>query len=321
MTKLSFGGKLLGASVLAAVCMSITAATAFSQAPPPQKKIQIKIVVDGKDIDLGDVDLQELLAGALKKAHAQAVPDQGHSHFPPAQVIIGKAPGHDGNPKALVTPDGAILAQSDGKILILIDAKSGKVMGKFETGDQAPHDVLMKLKLHDPDARPVQVQATWKSDPRIEELVRQAEAIKPGSGAQVRAALGAMPEYGRVTLPLAPIAPMGPHAIAKSVAGDKVIVIMVHDGKVLQLQGSAPGGTPHVKPDDVKAVNLQKAIDLMIKSGQMKEMKKGHEPPVAKPASGHAAPDLEAIARQIERLNAELNELRRRLDAEKKTPQ
>jgi beta-lactamase regulating signal transducer with metallopeptidase domain len=62
MTKLSVAGKLLGAFVLTAACLAISAASAFSQAPPAQKKIQIKIVVDGKEIELTDEVLQALLA-------------------------------------------------------------------------------------------------------------------------------------------------------------------------------------------------------------------------------------------------------------------
>ena len=62
MTKLSLAGKLLGIGVLLAACMSITAATAFCQ-PPSPKKIQIKIVVDGKEINIADVDLAALLQG------------------------------------------------------------------------------------------------------------------------------------------------------------------------------------------------------------------------------------------------------------------
>ena len=89
MTKLSFSGKLLGASVLVAACMSITAATAFSQAPPPQKKVQIKIVIDGKEIDLSDVDLQEVLAGAQESQAAGVARrrSQGSQHRHPGPGV------------------------------------------------------------------------------------------------------------------------------------------------------------------------------------------------------------------------------------------
>jgi beta-lactamase regulating signal transducer with metallopeptidase domain len=305
MTKLSLAGKLLGACVLAAACMSITAATAFSQAPPPQKKIQIKIVIDGKEIDLSDADLQELLARAIKKAAAQAAPEKVHVHdWITKEVALG--------------PDTAILAKTDGKVMTVFDAKSGKVIAKFDMGDQAPHDILMKLKLHDPNAHQVQVQAAVKLDPRIEELVKQAEAIKPGSGATIRAALGATPAYGPVILPKPPVPVAPPHAIAQPPAGDKVIVIVLSDGKLLHLHGGA--GTKvelpmQKQPGDPKMLELQKAIDSLIKSGQMRETKKAPEPG---PPLTTVKPDLEALARKIERLNAELNELRRRLDAEKK---
>src|SRR5262249_39822435 len=62
MTKLSLAGKLLGAAVLMLAGLTIAAATAYSQAPPPQKKIQIKIIVDGKEIDLSDEVVRAILA-------------------------------------------------------------------------------------------------------------------------------------------------------------------------------------------------------------------------------------------------------------------
>lgn len=188
-------------------------------------------------------------------------------------------------------------------------------------------------------------QPAAKPDPRIEELVRQAEAIKPGSGNQVRWALRTSPSYanpGLVPLPVMPpaisgptppgmpVPPPPPHAIVKSTAGDKVIIIVLSDGKMLHLQHGAvlkDVNSPPKHPGDAKAVDLQNAIDALIKSGQMKEAKKVPDlpmlmvPPTAvKPPvpPTQMLPDVEAIARKLERLNAELNELRRRLDAEKK---
>ena len=64
MVKLSLAGKLLGASFLVAACLLTTAATAFSQAQAqPQKKVQIKILVDGKEIDLSDLKILEHIHG------------------------------------------------------------------------------------------------------------------------------------------------------------------------------------------------------------------------------------------------------------------
>jgi beta-lactamase regulating signal transducer with metallopeptidase domain len=124
MTKLSLAAKLFGAAALVAACVCITAATAFSQAPPAQKKIQIKIIVDGKEIDLSDEVIQAVLAAQTQKAS---------------------------NPKAL----------------------------KLERATGPTWQVKPA----------VTVRSDAKPDPRIEDLVKQAEDIRPGSGAAVRKAL------------------------------------------------------------------------------------------------------------------------------------
>ena len=73
MTRLSLSGKLLGAAFLMTACLLTTAGTAISGGqPPPQKKIQIKIIVDGKEIDLGDVELSVLFCESLGKSFARA---------------------------------------------------------------------------------------------------------------------------------------------------------------------------------------------------------------------------------------------------------
>jgi beta-lactamase regulating signal transducer with metallopeptidase domain len=315
MTKLSFSGKLLGASVLVAACMSITAATAFSQAPPPQKKVQIKIVIDGKEIDLSDVDLQEVLAGALKKAK------------PPA-VLPDNANVRDLAVKALAFgPDAAILAQSDGKVVTLLDGKTGKIVAKFDVGPHTGNvhaEFVENLAKHFATA-----QAPAKSDPRIEELVKQAEAIKPGSGAQVRAALGAVPGSGPITVNVrgampVPIVPP-PHAIATSTTGDKVIIIVLSDGKVLHLQHGAvlkDVNSPQKHPGDAKAADFWYKVAQPAGAKKVTDLPMPIVPPnaVKPPVPPTQVPDVEAIARKLERLHAELNELRRRLDAEKKAP-
>ena len=52
MTRLSLTGKLLGAAFLGVACLMTMAGTALSGGQPPApKKIQIKIIVDGKEID------------------------------------------------------------------------------------------------------------------------------------------------------------------------------------------------------------------------------------------------------------------------------
>jgi beta-lactamase regulating signal transducer with metallopeptidase domain len=61
VVKLPLVGRLLSASAVALACLGITAA-AYSQAPPAQQKIQIKILIDGKEVDLTDEVLRALRA-------------------------------------------------------------------------------------------------------------------------------------------------------------------------------------------------------------------------------------------------------------------
>jgi hypothetical protein len=61
MIKLPLVGRLLTASAVALACLGITAA-AYSQAPPAQPKVRIKILIDGKEVDLTDEALRALLA-------------------------------------------------------------------------------------------------------------------------------------------------------------------------------------------------------------------------------------------------------------------
>jgi beta-lactamase regulating signal transducer with metallopeptidase domain len=134
MTKLTLAGKLVGAAAFTLACLTITAATAYSQAPPAQKKIQIKIIVDGKEIDLTDETLQ-----ALAAAKKQPPPKAGQP-LPEAQKKRDEA-----NRQLSAKWRKALLADANRLVVT--------------------------------------------TDPRIEELVKQAEQIKPGSGAAVRQAL------------------------------------------------------------------------------------------------------------------------------------
>jgi beta-lactamase regulating signal transducer with metallopeptidase domain len=133
MSKLTLAGKLLGATVLALAGLTITAATAYTQAPSPQKKVQIKIIVDGKEIDLSDEVIRALLA---RKQPQPARP-------------------------------AADMAKKPDRVIITRDPKTGAVLKFLQ-----PADKVIRVP-----------------DPRVEELVKQAEKIKPGSGDAVRKAV------------------------------------------------------------------------------------------------------------------------------------
>jgi len=290
MTKLTLTGKLLGAGFLAAASLMTLAATAFSQggAPAtPAKKVQIKIIVDGKEIDITDFKLLDHIEAAQKK-----------------DVII----------KAVVKP-------------IPVEGLPGV-------------DFLKPVVVAPIASIPMQV------DPRIEELVKKAEAIKPGSGAEIRKALQATPKLAEKahTVVWTPGSKIAVSPDGKAVfeivgqttakpatqafrvwdptAGKKVIVLHIDDGKVLQ----------------VNEVELQKLIEKGIhfdfhanpaapKAGKNVEEKKVHfefaipavtaksaDKKPATPATG----DLDALRRQLERITADLHELRQQLNAGKK---
>jgi beta-lactamase regulating signal transducer with metallopeptidase domain len=355
MTRLSLPGKVLGAGLLVTACLLTAAGTAFSGGQAPQKKIQIKIIVDGKEIDLNDAQILELIAGA-------------HQHRAAAGTKVEKAGEPAKKPETVrelaFSPDGKTIAVSDGVKLIVKDAATGKVIA--EHLHRAHGTSAQELRLT-PDGKGFTVQPAkeWrvisdgkvivlddggklivkdaatgkviidqsqsvtgtaqakpgqsKADPRIDELVKQAEAIRPGSGALVRKAL--QPEGEK-----------------------KSIVLQLQDGK---LWWSHPDGAK--KPDDkpfrielnldgttkhgdlLKALQLlnNKNLDQLLEKNLQKnlgvwravERKQAEEKPAAAKATQKAAPapsDIESMMRQIERITAELQELRKRIEAGKK---
>jgi beta-lactamase regulating signal transducer with metallopeptidase domain len=240
MKKLSLTGKLLGVSVLVMACLSITAATAYCQTPPA-KRVQIKIIVDGQEIDLNDANLDAFL----------------------------------------------------------------------------------------PAVKP-------KPDPRVEELVRAAEAIKPGSGAEVRLALQGMTKPGQRAFEVA--RDQKPPAAAVTFR-----VSNVEDGRRVIVTGlDARGEKVTLGVADAQAVqDLMRALEApgVMKDGQVVLPSEAVRvvPPLAEsttappktrivpPKAGDAAraiappleSDEEALASQLKRISAELQELRKRLDAKK----
>jgi beta-lactamase regulating signal transducer with metallopeptidase domain len=245
MSRLTWPGKLLGAAFLAAACLLTVGAAAFSQsAPQPPKKVQIKIIVDGKEFDLNDERIQALLGTEQKK-----------NPSPKVRTVERKLELVPENPRAVEV--------------------------KTDIWTVAPENPKIKLE---PRFRNLVTQAevTLNSteDPRIEALVKQAEAIKPGSGDAVRKALQAkQPAPKTKWLELRP----------------EVKVTVEGKDTATKTKGSEPK-----RSDDV--IIWQKVPD------------KGTKPA----AKTSAAPDVEALRQQVERLSAELDALRKRLDAQKK---
>jgi hypothetical protein len=272
MKPLSFAGKLLGAAVLAVACLLIPGAAAYSQAPA--KKVQIKIVIDGKEIDLTDANI----AAIVEAAQAKAKP----------------TPSTDSISLELAIKDGLLFA----------------AMGL---------------------------------DPRIEELVRKAEAIKPGSGAAIRKAL--TPQTAKPgVVELKAIQGLAfskgmLYLAAQAKPDNKRIIILSVDanGKVTQLQEGElrklleqkkafegiwefrvePLGKEKEKEPEKKGVQLRLEVpgvpfNIPLTGKPTPVTPKKTTPPLA-------SADIAEMSRQIERLNRELQDLRDRLEAQKKT--
>jgi hypothetical protein len=323
MTKLSLPGKLLGAALLVAACLLTAAGTAFSGGQPtPQKKIQIKIIVDGKEIDLNDAQLWHHIEAAQRKAAGEK---QIQLH---KGILSGKPDQPDGAGivvnQATFSPDGKVIVTADGARIIVLDAKSGRIVAQ---ADQSKADKRVQNRLIGEGQLKPDLSAGYrllgellqsKLDPRIEELVKQAEAIKPGSGADIRRALQAVPKPGDT-----PKDPKAVKPLTSSVrlwdtdTGKKVIILAIEDGKVLQLgEGDLrklldKGHRVHidVNVEKVKADEKARLVDWLHK---VTKDKIGDKKPAPAPA------DLEALSRQLERINAELRDLRKRLEAGKK---
>jgi beta-lactamase regulating signal transducer with metallopeptidase domain len=333
MTKLSLPGKLLGAALLVAACLLTAAGTAFSGGqPPPQKKIQIKIIVDGKEIDLNDTQLWHHIEAAQRKA-------AGEKQIQLHKGILGGKPDQPDGARIVVnqaeySPDGKLVVTADGARIIVLDTKSGRIVAQ---ADQSKADKRVKHRLTQDGQLKPDLSAGYrllgeivqsKLDPRIEELVKQAEAIKPGSGAEIRRALQAVPKPSGT-----PKDPKAVKPLTSSVrlwdtdTGKKVIILAIENGKVLQLNEADlkkfldKGIRVHLDVDVVeKGKADQKALLDLEKARLVDWLHKVSKDKVGdkKPAPTPASADLEALSRQLERINAELRDLRKRLEAGKK---
>jgi hypothetical protein len=232
------------------------------------------------------------------------------------------------------SPHGNIIVSGDGKVFKVIDATSGKVTALVV--DPAKPATQFEYRYQTQPAQPTPgahsgiirytQSAQAKPDPRIEELVKQAEAIKPGSGAEIRKALQALPTPADVLYLKDPkaikVVPTLPGVRWDPLSGKKVIILEIEDGKVLQL------GEGDLKKHLDKAIRIHLDLDLTKQKADEKA-EKAHaielyykaikEKAVDKKAAPPPSPtDVEALSRQLERISAELNDLRKRLEDRKK---
>lgn len=317
MIKLSLAGKLLGATCLVAACMLATAATAFSQAQAqPGKKVQIKILVDGKEIDLSDLKILQALETGKKEENKDVY--EYKIQVKPLALPTVEAKG------ITFSPDGKLIVTTDGKTVTVLDAATGKIVAKHDTAN----------------AQVMERYVTGKAvtaDPRIEELVKLAEKIKPGSGADVRKALQSSTTqnwYGRVhTVPATPMTPPVsavpalpgvPGVKVIEAGGKKIVILSIEEGKVQQLNEAdlkkliEKAHSFKVDVDFLKKVDPAKKFEIELKSPisipKLIEKKVEKKTTTTPPP----APDLDALKRQLDRINAEIRDLRKRLEDSKK---
>jgi len=284
MTKRSFFTKVLGALALGATCLATSAGTALSQSQP-EKKIQIKIIIDGKEVDLGDPRISELIQSTQKKAN------------PSIGVTVRKEQG-----------------------------EAPRTVFNYVVQDIAAKDVYLR-----------------SIDPRVEELVKQAEAIKPGSGAAIRKALQGTAKTSEAVLGVGSmtLSPDGKRIAVSSddktvriwdtttgkqvpvqvetKDGKQIIILSIEGDKVIQLQKSdlkkyvdggikrSPGYTsqfsasPDKKPGEPVRVEVELNLDTVRKAE-------------TKAVPSNSASDVEALRQQVERLNNQFKALERRLE-------
>jgi hypothetical protein len=264
MTRLSLAGKLLGPAALLLACLTISAASAYSQAPPPQRNIQIKIVIDGKELDLNDEAVQALLARQKAPQAAQVVPKLNVGRLVWEAVVVD-----DPRVDQLVRQAEAI--------------KPG--------AGEAVRKLLVQKRSFD------YWIAANKHPAEIEELAKRAEAVAPGSGAKIRMLLAGVQHVNE-----APIMPMPGMAVPGI---------------------SVPFGAPPIVIAPHPEANYADTVKRFFPDAAGTRIVVGAEAPKvpeAKAGTGYyrelakRSAELDALARQIERINAEVRALRQHID-------
>jgi hypothetical protein len=294
-------------------CLTITAASAYSQAPPPHKKILIKIIVDGKEIELTDELIQTLLA-AKKQAPPtpRTNPPQKEAQqeqdalkaLQDALKVLQQAEKLKFKMKAVeptrkldikMVVDGkeidpARVLAGDGKLVV-----AGK--GKYQAFDAKTGKLLWEITMD-----------------------RDIVIVDPATGKVLSPDL-------RAPNPPAPGAnvalPKNENFWYVQSAGKKVL-IRVSDPRiedlVKQAEAIKPGSGAAVREalkGGLMLLHAQGAVtSAPVHLGQVYEYKVIDKKAIQ--TGTPTATELDALRAQIQRLSAELEALRNRLDAQKK---
>jgi hypothetical protein len=187
-------------------------------------------------------------------------------------------------------------------------------------------------------------------DPRVEELVKQAEAIKPGSGAAIRKALQGTAKTSEAVLGVGSVA-LSPDGKRIAVSGDDKTVRIwdATTGKQVPVQVETKDGKQIIilSFEGDKVIQLQKSdvkkyVDGGIQRvpGRIEYTKKASASPDKKPGEpvrvevelnldtvrktetkavpSNSVSDVEALRQQVERLNNQFKALERRLENKSK---
>jgi beta-lactamase regulating signal transducer with metallopeptidase domain len=297
MTRLSLAVKLFGPAAMLLACLTITAASGYSQAPPPQRNIQIKILIDGKELDLNDEAVQALLARQKSAAAA------------PTSAVWN------------------VLRAVEG--VAVDDPRVDQLVRQAEAIKPGAGEAVRKL-LVERRSFNYWIVAAPKQPAEIEELAKRAEALAPGAGAKIRILLtdGRQVLATSTTPVLSGPALSPPHPEANRMGAARLFIYDAADGKrvtlglegpkVPQAQlnlnmlydlkkaksiaasgGPAPGGTasggspavPSKDSKDVRSVTQALVAELALKSAELKR-----------------------LSLEVERLNAEALLLRQHFD-------
>jgi beta-lactamase regulating signal transducer with metallopeptidase domain len=286
MTRLTLAGKLLGAAALLLAGLTIMAATAYSQAPAPQKKIQIKIVIDGKELDLTDEVIQMLLAKRREEAlwkndlNITRALELANATDPAIENLIRQA-------EKLRPGSGAAVRKALQQAQDQSDLTRRKAAIKLPLGQPVPPPVALALYPYPHQAgeflKDYRIAvATEPGDILFVEIKADADTLKRLEKSGLKIISGPM-----VPRDVQPIPP-GPEEITLKIKSLRAA------GKLQEAAALEKYGTA-----------VQAMTRWAVKHRQ--EATTPKQPPAK-------TPDLEALSRQLERLQEELRELRMRLD-------
>ena len=307
MTRLSLAGKLLGPAALLLLCLTITATSAYSQAPPPQRNVQIKIVIDGKELDLNDEVIQALLA--RQKSAAENKPFQPNS----SQLILDLD-----RQMRIETKFTELAVEGLAEGAVVNDPRIDQLVRQAEAIKAGAGEAVRKLltKKQSGDFWKV-LTLKYKEPAEIEELAKRAEALAPGSGEKIRKLLSGDRHFYAQTGGSSSIPPPVP-----TVNMDAVRLIYLNE--LYDLAQKKPFAIlTTVAPTGAAPMGIASTVNGSTGTASMGTASTGAASDPSKDRTTAAiaveqlaqkSRELQALAQQVERLNGETRALRQQID-------